>query len=204
MSPWQDINSFKNIYNQIFVIHGTDFTRRKVKIRRFDNSTLSLSDIQVASKIVHQKQESSFCKNGRLVIQNPTRIFGPTNDTIGIYYEIYNLSHTQKAQNSFYVSYELRDDQDELIDFLEHENVKPGSSAAVCFNISIESLRSGDYELEVNTKDMDNNDQVSKTAEFTIWRSPLAMKYNDFDEALEKLSYIAGPGEIKKIARGIC
>ena len=81
--------------------------KHKMLVSDYSQSTLTLSDIELATKIEPTTQETKFKKNGLLVIPNPTRLF-PAKKPIYVYFEIYHLSHDITNKTSFTIDYTLK------------------------------------------------------------------------------------------------
>jgi GWxTD domain-containing protein len=81
---------------------GTEkFSTEYIKVHHFYDSTVSISDIQLASNIIQdsQNQNSMFYKNSVEVIPAPTIVFGANKPVLFYYSEIYNLNKVAKYHN---------------------------------------------------------------------------------------------------------
>ena len=141
-----------------------------VKVPKFTSSNLELSDIQLALEVTESKEQSRFVKNSRLVLPNPTTVYGSLNPLLFFYAEIYNLSPT--AKDSLYaVNYAVLDSSGNVCkDYGEYPKVKPGHSAAIASGLNIASLPMGKYQLQLTVTDPSRNQTAQKKKTFFIYR----------------------------------
>jgi GWxTD domain-containing protein len=81
---------------------GTEkFSTEFIKVHHFYDTTVSISDIQLASNILQdsQNQNSMFYKNSVEVLPAPTIVFGVNKPVVFYYSEIYNLNKVTKGHN---------------------------------------------------------------------------------------------------------
>ena len=81
---------------------GTEkFSTEFIKVHHFYDTTVSISDIQLASNILQdsQNQNSMFYKNSVEVLPAPTIVFGANKPVVFYYSEIYNLNKVSKGHN---------------------------------------------------------------------------------------------------------
>ncbi|HEX9972016.1 MAG TPA: GWxTD domain-containing protein, partial [bacterium] len=76
------------------------------QVADYSMSSLSLSDIELATKIEPTTKDTKFKKNGLLVIPNPTHLFS-TKTPVYVYFEIYRLSQDATGKTSFTIDYTL-------------------------------------------------------------------------------------------------
>ena len=156
-------------------------------IESFPKDKLTMSDIQLASDIKKSAATPTrFSKNGYDVIPNTDRFFGTGLPMLMIYSEIYNLKKENEPDTAKYaVNYKILDGDGLVIrTFPDKIRVKPGNSAVEVSGLNIISFRSGTYFLEVNVKDLFNNESVSRKKKFFIFRQgDMAMA----DSTAEKL-----------------
>lgn len=80
---------------------GTSVNRKEIRIRRFSNSELDISDILLAKNISYEKMNSKMIKRNNLFITpNPANQFSKS-DSLFIYYEVYNLKKKEKGLTDF-------------------------------------------------------------------------------------------------------
>ena len=88
---------------------GTDFLggwKYEKRVPDYSNPGLSISDIELATRIEPVSQASKFAKNGLQVIPNPTRLFS-LKSPVYIYFEIYQLGTDPAGKTSFTIEYTL-------------------------------------------------------------------------------------------------
>ena len=154
---------------------NSDYSKQfqeKISITPFSHNKLEISDIQLASKIEKSTIKDRFFKNGYIVIPNTDRFYGTGLPMLMIYAEIYNLKNENEPDTAKYaVNYKILDSDRQVIrTFPDRVRNKPGSSAVEVSAMNIISFRSGTYFLELNVKDLFNNELVSKKNKFYIFR----------------------------------
>ncbi|MCX6168864.1 MAG: GWxTD domain-containing protein [Ignavibacteriales bacterium] len=81
--------------------NGTSANRSKIKIKKFSNTRLDISDLILASRVELEKTSDHFVQRGNIFIQpNPTNQFDKTNRPY-LYYEVYNLGTDAKGLTNF-------------------------------------------------------------------------------------------------------
>ena len=81
--------------------NGTSANRLKIKIKKFSNTRLDISDLILASRIELEKKSDHFVQRGNIFIQpNPTNQFDK-NHLPYLYYEVYNLEADTKGLTNF-------------------------------------------------------------------------------------------------------
>ncbi|MDZ7262473.1 MAG: GWxTD domain-containing protein, partial [candidate division KSB1 bacterium] len=134
------------------------------------------------------------------VLPNPSRQYGLLHPKVGIYFEIYNLQYKPENRfNSFSVVYTLKNTHNDLIDVLSQSYQKPGASAVVSLTIPAEKLPTGTYSLSIEVCDDDTKEKSCLSGQFSVWQSPIFLKFKNYNQAVEELSYIASPEEIKHL-----
>ncbi len=134
----------------------------------FLDSQLSISDIELATKLQKDDQESKFHKNGFLVIPNPEQIYGTSLPMLYYYSEIYNLD---PDTGRFSVERIILDETQNVIKRLPlKRRAKVGKSAVEVDGFSVVSLKSGTYYLQLNVEDHDTEKKTSNKTKFFVYR----------------------------------
>ncbi len=164
-----DILPGQKLTNQsIFIIKEGEYTLRvtftdlnaltsakiekKLKIRRFSDTKLQISDIEIASVIEGvEKEEIIFDKNGLRVLPNPQLYYGGKSNVLNFYVEIYNLAYNPDSENIPYtIRYAIIDPDGNLVKYLGKKQVeKNGKSSVLNGGIDISFLRTGTYYLKL-------------------------------------------------------
>ena len=130
-----------------------------------------LSDI-ILSGPVSRNTERAIFKKGDIVL-NP-HMFSPYNerDTIGLYFEIYNLLYDYTDRTNFEVSWILNEAGADETEEEAFKTTLPYSGNTrddkIYYNLELSDIDSGDYELIIQVKDMESEAVVSKKVELTI------------------------------------
>jgi GWxTD domain-containing protein len=198
------------------------FSTEYIKVHHFYDSTLSLSDIQLATNILQDSpnQNSMFYKNSVEVIPAPTIVFGINRPVVFYYSEIYNLNKV--AQNHdlkvFQIVYngkgQLLSRKVTVFPSGLHSKVEMGS-------VVINRYPTDTYTLVLSVIDSVGNYGVSSSKKFFIFNPDVlaakdttsrgnsasissefgAMSEEELDDIWEKSKYKAVPQEIKNFAK---
>jgi len=132
---------------------------------------LMLSDIILSGPVFRIVEPARFKKGD--VIFNPHMFLAyEKRETVGLYFEIYNLLYDYADRTNFEVTWLLKETG---ADEAELETVKSTlqySGAArddkIYFNLELSDTDSGDYELVILVKDMISEAEVSKKVRLTV------------------------------------
>ena len=175
---------------------------KKITVRTFDSEKLLLSDIQIASLVEPSEERSNFVKNGTKIIPNPSRIFDSNFSHAEFYFEIYNLLFSgTNVITSFTMSYLVKNESNDIIFNFSRNYSKPNEAISINFPIPINALNTGEYRLEIEVIDEDTKDTASAWTTFSIYRSPMDLRFVDFDKAVDMLRVIATNKEIKGLKK---
>ena len=178
-----------------------------LKVPRFTSSILELSDIQLALEVKESQEPSRFVKNSRLVLPNPTTVYGSLNPLLYFYAEIYNLSPSTK-DSLYAVNYAVLDSSGNVFkEYGQYTKVKPGNSAAIASGLNIASLPMGKYQLQLTVTDPSRNQTTQSRKIFFIYREEELAKSAEpaLEPATEEeakslrevIGYIATPEQMK-------
>ena len=198
------------------------FSTEYIKVHHFYDSTLSLSDIQLASNILQDSpnQSSMFYKNSLEVLPAPTIVFGINKPVVFYYSEIYNLNKVDKNHNLkvFQIVYnskgQLLSRKIKVFPSGLHSKVEMGS-------VVINKYPTDTYTLVLSVIDSAGNYGVSSSKKFFIYNPDViavrdttsrgnsasissefgAMSEEELDDIWEKSKYKAVPQEIKSFAK---
>jgi len=202
---------------------GTEkFSTEYIKVHHFYDSTLSLSDIQLASNILQDSpnQNSMFYKNSMEVIPAPTIVFGVNKPVVFYYSEIYNLNkvplnHYLKVFQIVYNSKgQLLSRKIKVFPSGLHSKVEMGS-------VVVNKYPTDTYTLVLSVIDSAGNYGISSSKKFFIYNPDVvvakdtssrgnyasissefgAMSEEELDDIWEKSKYKALPQEIKGFSK---
>ena len=194
------------------------FSTEYIKVHHFYDSTLSLSDIQLATNILQDSpnQNSMFYKNSVEVMPAPTIVFGANRPVVFYYSEIYNLNKVAKNHNLkvFQIVYnskgKLLSRRVKVFPSGLHSTVEMGS-------VVINKYPTDTYTLVLSVIDSVGNYGVSSSKKFYIYNPDViatrdttsrgnsaslssefgAMSDEELDDIWAKSKYKAVPQEIK-------
>lgn len=141
-----------------------------VKVPGFATPALKLSDIQLALKISQTAEQNKFTKNSKLVLPNPTTIYGILDPLLYFYAEAYNLNRNG-ADTLYSLSYDVLDSNGvRFKEYGQYTKVKPGNSSVISAGLNIASLPSGKYQLQLIITDLGNGQSSQSRKTFFIYR----------------------------------
>jgi GWxTD domain-containing protein len=144
-----------------------------IDIRSFTGEGIKLSDIQLGYRIMPRKQQGRFIKNGYYVLPNPSGIYGPTWPNLYYYTEIYNLSDLQEGSDSCYtVTTIIKDNAGTVVkEMPAKRRIRKGMSVVEVGHMYVGTLISDSYHLQIIIRDNGNNDSISMTKPFFVYRA---------------------------------
>jgi GWxTD domain-containing protein len=151
--------------------------RREILIPAFSDTTLQISDLVLARKIVPFSQPEQLIRNQLTIYPNFHRIF-ENSDTLFAYFEIYNLAKNAEGAVHYAVESSLTRDQDGGIlgglfskkKRITVVNEYSGTSTSdfVIQSVDISNLETGRYGLEILVKDQVQKTTVEQKTELEI------------------------------------
>jgi len=179
-----------------------------VVVPDFSEQKLQLSDVQLALSADPDTSESKFVKAGRMILPNPTKIYGATSPVLYFYAEVYNLT-PGSAENTYSVSYSILDSTGNVHKkYPSTSNKKPGSSTVILSGLNVTTLPSGKYQLQINLEDPLTQSQVTDKKEFWVMQEGLSTRISSKERPVPQneqqaeiiraeLSYIATQDELR-------
>lgn len=166
----------------------------EIAIPDFPQDKLSLSDIELATKVERAAQSGRFVKNRLLVIPNADAMFGGDISTAYYYMEIYNLC-TDIQGKEYSVKRTILDENKEPIKNLP-EKVKPQTASSVVEAdlFSCATLGTGAYFLRIEIVDGCNSKKAVKEKKFWVVKSgeTLAIQpsfsYGKLEDSIKKMT----------------
>ena len=142
-----------------------------MNILPFSADSLSLSQIELSSKITRQSQESEFNKNTLYVLPNPSKIYSNTLPMLYYYAELYNLSFDPELPGEYETKCSIIDMTGTTVkEFPVKRSKKMGKTAVLVNGYNIVTLPPAAYRLKVEITDLDNSMTDVKTKEFTFYK----------------------------------
>jgi GWxTD domain-containing protein len=160
---------------EILVILGDEIAQKygeykiQAKIPSYD-SKLSLSDIELSTRIVKAEKESSFSgKNNMEILPNPTRVYGINQPILYFYFEIYNLKLNKDDKNRYNYHYYISDmDGRRVRDFSEKIKSSGSKSVAEAGGTNIITLAADSYYLNIEIEDLLTGNKTFNRTKFQI------------------------------------
>lgn len=151
--------------------------RQKISIPIFPDSFLSISDVVLADHISNRPQKNQLTRNNFTISPNLSHIFHK-NDTLFVYFEIYNLSPDQSGMVHYTVESGLTKkasagllatifNKDKKISVV-NEYSGQTTSDFVIQSVDIRNLESGIYDFEIVVRDEVKNSISSRKTEVRI------------------------------------
>lgn len=139
-----------------------------LSLHSYSDSSLSLSNIELATRLQKSEGRGKFIKNGFLVVPNPERLYGVSLPMLYYYAEIYNLV---PSEQDFSVDRcILNSAREEVKRLPEKRRHKVGASVVDVDGISVASLESGTYYLELIAKDHETGQTDTAETKFFVYR----------------------------------
>ena len=188
--PDSGFSSFEIIRD---VDKGTQSSRLTLKIRKFSNNRIDMSDLILAYDVSHINFNDSYIKRGDLNIKpNPTDFF-PGSSPIYIYYELYNLRKNKEGLTDFeqniiisplkqeersgfgkFISSALSflgiSGDDKITLTSDYRTIE--SDPQIYFQLDLSNYEPGDYLITLNVKDRNSGSDV-EVKKVLKWNSPI-------------------------------
>jgi GWxTD domain-containing protein len=153
------VNDLHNRYNNELIL------KERVNID-FNNDSLSISDITFIEKFKKTEYINKITKNGIDMFPYVSTFFPPHQDTMFLYFEIYNsnsyFSNKKYLLNTYIETYE---NNLKLIDFNKSERMITKEIDTKLILFPIQTLNTGNYNIVTEIRDV-NNELVIKRKRF--------------------------------------
>jgi len=143
--------------------------RMDIDIPLYD-STLALSNIQLATRIEKSEEVNNFSmKNNMYILPNPSHIYGLLNPVLYFYFEGYNLKPDESGNFRYTYHYYIVDANDSLVrDFPVREKTSTGAVVAEASGTNVIALKNDTYLLKVDFTDLNSGALVTMATPFSI------------------------------------
>ena len=160
----------QDIHNQTNV----DSLEWSLTLQAPEHEKVYLSDLQLATSISQnpEAKDSPFYKNTLVVVPNPSLIFSSDNPALFFYLEMYNMS-AALAPNGYKLDYYIADENGATLDSPRPRSVhkQHAVNPSVEFGmLNVGRLDAGAYMLNVDIKDMNDNQTASVNKKFYIYQ----------------------------------
>jgi len=147
----------------------------------FPAENLSLSTIELCSKIKSDTLQSAFHKNSFLAIPNPGSLFNVTLPVLYYYTELYNMKYTPGNPGHYKVQVNIQDLDGNIVKtYPERVVTKPGKSAVIVGGHNIVTLPASTYTLNMEIQDLETREITRSSKRFSFLK-PGGSKTDDTD-----------------------
>ncbi len=152
----------------------------RLQVPRYEDDKLDASTLILADQIEHVPAKQ--IGTGQFVLGSSKvrpRLEGDftTADKLGIYMQVYNLKPDDKThKSSATFQYTVKKGKEQVMQFKEtsEEMKQTGDQVTIERLLPLATLQPGKYSLEVNATDKLSNQNISRSAEFTVKAPPEA------------------------------
>jgi len=143
----------------------------ELSIGIYGENEFSLSDIQLASKIVTENvnQNSVFYKNTMEIVPNPQNIFGKNLPVVFYYSELYNLENENTDVKTLTLDRKIFNSVGRIVYDKSKEVVRSKNSIVEAGAVNVAKYPTGSYTLALSLIDPANKKAVSSTKKFFIY-----------------------------------
>lgn len=137
----------------------------------FSSDHLTMSSIQLCSKINPASGESEFGKNSFITIPNPENLFSISQPVLYYYAELYNLQYDTIQPGNYIIHTTITDLQGNVVkDYPIKSYKKPGSSAVVVGGYNIVTLSPANYYLNMEIQDEQTQSTIRGSKKFSFYK----------------------------------
>lgn len=150
---------------------------QSIIIEPFKEKEIFLSDVELIEDAYKSDQKNNFVKNGFFVLPYLTNYYPPEINKIAFYFEVYNADILY-GNSEYVLTYTIS----EFKSGKQYENIfkfqrqKSGPVTPVIAYLPIESLPSGEYDLNINLISAENDTVLTKNVYFQ--RRNLILQYD--------------------------
>jgi GWxTD domain-containing protein len=149
----------------------------------FSKENLSLSTIELCSKIKSDTIPSAFQKNSYLTIPNPGSLFDVGLPVMYYYAELYNLDFSDDNPGQYKITVDIKDLAGNVVkSYPERIVTKPGKSAVIVGGHNIVTLPASTYTLNMEVQDLQSN-ETSRASKRFAFLKPGAKQADQPDSA---------------------
>jgi GWxTD domain-containing protein len=190
-----------------------------LRINPFRKEDLSISDIQIASKMIQgsDNTNSIFYKNSFEIIPIPNLVFGENQPVLFFYTELYNLKDDSYLTENFRLNEIILNSRGKIVSRKDKVLTRKTDTRVEVGSFVLAKLPTDTYTLIVSIIDTVNNVGVNSSKRFFVYNPNIvdsdtsfstlkpvlsstfgAMSEEELDDIFAKSKYIASSGEIDK------
>lgn len=206
-------------------LHKPEMSREikeQIKVTPFLNHDLSMSDIQLASKMIQgsENTNSIFYKNTYEVVPIPNLVFGQSQPVAFFYIEIYNIQSPSTLSDQLKMNLMLYNSKGKLIKEKSRYISRNANSRVEVGSHILSTYPTDSYTFVVALIDSSNNTGISTAKKFFVYNPDIIvqdtfevastsvlssafgpMSEEELDDLFDKSRYIALKSEIDKYER---
>lgn len=215
----------KGVYKS--TLEGSDvnsFSNKKsidefIRVNPFRKNDLSISDIQLASKMIQgsENTNSIFYKNTFEVIPIPNLVFGENQPVLFFYTELYNLQDDSYEVDNFKINEVIFNSRGKVVSRKDKVLPRNTETRVEVGSFVLSKLPTDTYTLIISVIDTTKNIGVNSSKRFFVYNPNIidtdtafvsikpvlgsvfgAMSEEELDDIFTKSKYIATAGEIDK------
>jgi GWxTD domain-containing protein len=151
----------------------------------FNNTELSISNIQLLSKVEASTDQSPMVKNGYFMEPLPFSYYNMAFNQLTFYLEIYNSEQT--FQNDYVLAYQIFKNENGQRNLIKKKFKRrsPKSTDALVLNLDLSDINSGNYDLEIALQDKTKVVKLKKIIPFRrsnpVLDTQVKAKQDNFD-----------------------
>lgn len=190
-----------------------------LRVNPFKKNDLSISDIQIASKMIQGSENvnSVFYKNTFEIIPTPNLVFGESQPVLFFYTELYNLKDDSYPIENFRLNEIIINSRGKIVSRKDKILSRKTDTRVEVGTFALHKLPTDTYTLIISVFDTTNNQGVNSSKRFFVYNpnvvdtsatetvlKPLlsstfgAMSEEELDDIFAKSKYIATSNEIDK------
>ena len=203
----------------VFDMNNTRIIKEKIRVVPFLQNSMSISDIQLASKMIQgsENKKSIFYKNSYEVIPIPNLIFGKSQPALFFYTEIYNLQSELLKSDLIKMNQALFNSKGKLIKEKTKYLSRSSDTRVEVGSLVLSTYPTDSYTLVVALIDSVGNIGVSTAKKFYVYNPDIevidtfevsttavlsstfgSMSEEELDDLFDKAKYLASKIEIDK------
>ncbi|MFQ5709875.1 MAG: GWxTD domain-containing protein [bacterium] len=161
-------------YRYLTRLKDTTTGRKGVKeltlnVTNYPDTSLSISDVELANSVQQDFVRAAFSKNGYRVIPNPGALYNVAKPVLYFYAEIYNLK--EDLQSTYSVEYAILSNEGaRLRTFPRMVRPKAGTSVVDVGGLNVISFPTGSYFFEISVRDSSTQATFARRKKFYIFK----------------------------------
>lgn len=216
--------------NFAFEVSGTDVhnpaksrvIKENVKVEPFLQNSMSISDIELASKMIQgsENTNSVFYKNTYEVVPIPNVVFGKTQPALFFYTELYNLQSPLLKSDVIKMNQMIYNSKGKLIKEKSKNLSRNSDSRVEVGSYILSDYPTDSYTLVIVLVDSSSNTGITTAKKFFVYNPDIqvtdtfevsttavlsstfgSMSEEELDDLFDKSEYLASKSEIEKYER---